>query len=68
MKDPVSCVLGLHQAERSGCLEKVEGFEKPRRGGGANQIVLRSPLGVYACWECVEMAKKGFSREQEAMF
>ena len=53
----VRCEIGDHMADIKSCLPRISGYEKPREGGGANQIVLREQTGTYACWECVEKKK-----------
>ena len=63
----VRCVLGDHLAEEATCLRKVMGFEKPRREGGANQIVLRQQLDEWACWECVMKRRQGINQMQDGM-
>lgn len=64
----VHCVLGAHDVAHDSALQRVQGFQKPRKGGGANQIVLRENLDEYACWECVERAKRGISQDQAEMW
>lgn len=37
---------------------EVIGWDRPRAGGGTNQIVLRSETGRLRCADCVDMARR----------
>lgn len=49
-------------------LQKVTGWEKKRRQGGANQIILRETLPEYAHSLCVDDRKHGIHQDQGAFF
>jgi hypothetical protein len=46
---------------------RVQGWEKPRRQGGTNAIVLRDPLPVYACHRCIWRQQHGIDEAQGSM-
>jgi len=39
--------------------QRVEGWERKRAGGGANQVTLRTTKPEWACQSCIESAKRG---------
>ena len=39
--------------------QRVEGWERKRASGGANQVTLRTPKPEWACRSCIESAKRG---------
>jgi len=39
--------------------QRVEGWERKRAGGGANQVTLRTTKPEWACRACIESAKRG---------
>ncbi len=49
-------------------LQKVTGWEKKRRQGGANQIILRKTLAEYAHAMCVDDRKHGIHHDQGSFF
>ncbi len=49
-------------------LQKVTGWEKKRRQGGANQIILRKTLAEYAHALCVDDRKHGIHQDQGSFF
>ena len=49
-------------------LQKVTGWERKRRQGGANQIILRETLTEYAHSMCVEDRKHGIHQDQGSFF
>jgi hypothetical protein len=64
----VRCILGDHMVEERQAMQRVQGFEKPRREGGANQIVLRETLNEWGCWECVNKLRAGVPIDQPGLF
>ncbi|KKL88663.1 hypothetical protein LCGC14_1922440 [marine sediment metagenome] len=49
-------------------LQKVTGWEKKRRQGGANQIILREILPEYAHNVCVDDRRRGVVQGQGLIF
>ncbi len=49
-------------------LQKVTGWEKKRRQGGANQIILREILPEYAHAMCADDRKRGVHQDQGTFF
>jgi hypothetical protein len=49
-------------------MQKVTGWEKKRRQGGANQIILRELLPEFAHSSCVEERKLGIHHNQALLF
>lgn len=47
--------------------QRVIGWERQRSAGGTNHIVLRTPIEVYACVECVDKLKSGISIGQQSL-
>lgn len=48
----------------NGWLRGVKGWEEPRKGGGANRIVLREVEPRYAHRRCVFLVQHGVSQDQ----
>lgn len=48
--------------------QKIVGWEKRRSQGGANQIILREPLFVYAHGTCIDERKLGIHQNQAHLF
>lgn len=47
---------------------RVQGWERPRRAGGTNQLVCREVIpGLLAHPECVALARAGASPDQEIL-
>lgn len=66
----VPCALDpSHEVDPNGygVHQRVQGWEKPRDEGGANQITLREPLPEFACFKCIEQAKRGISPAQKTL-
>ncbi len=64
----VRCVLGDHMVEEQQAMQRVQGFEKPRKQGGANQIVLRELLDAWGCWECIAKKRQNIPLDQPGLF
>lgn len=45
----------------------VRGWEHPRVAGGTNALALREPLDEWACWSCIDRARRGLSPQQESL-
>lgn len=48
--------------------QRVQGWEKPRSQGGANQITLREPLPEFAHGLCIDERKLGIHPDQGYLF
>jgi len=51
-----------------GVLQRITGWERKRRQGGANQITLRQTLPEYAHAWCVDDRKHGIHQKQATIF
>lgn len=49
-------------------MQRVQGWEKKRSQGGANQIILREVLPEFAHVDCVDARKLGILPGQEPLF
>lgn len=45
----------------------VEGWEKPREGGGTNHLAMRTPKDVFCCNACMTLMQAGLSTGQESL-
>jgi hypothetical protein len=47
---------------------RVEGWERYRAQGGANQITFRKEIPEYLCGSCMALRRHGVAREQGQLF
>jgi hypothetical protein len=47
--------------------QKVEGYERPRRGGGTNHVALRETFNVFVCNRCMTLLRAGLDAKQETL-
>lgn len=54
----IACAFCGLPIDRPGtAYQKVEGWERHRRGGGTHALALRRPLQEYACEGCIAVEK-----------
>ena len=63
----VTCHFCTRGVEERYAYQKVVGWERERAAGGANQITLREPQGVFACDGCIRKLKAGISTDQATL-
>ena len=47
--------------------QRVVGWDRPRHGGGSNQIHLKEHTHVYACVDCIERLKRNVIPGQRSL-
>ena len=55
------------RVERVHAYEQITGYRKPRLAGGANQITLAEPTGLYLCEGCATKLKNGIALGQATL-
>jgi len=57
---------GGEVSERTG-YRRVTGWEKRRRAGGTNAIVMREPQPIWACFTCIELKRTGHEGQESLL-
>ena len=60
------CLNEIDPTDRS-VWQKVEGWERPRVGGGTNAIALRKPVQEWMCATCMVRKKEGLGVNQGSL-
>lgn len=68
VRTDVRCVFCGEKLNSNMAYRGIVGWEKPRSGGGANQIVLRKVMpGRFACDTCISLRRHGINDAQESL-
>lgn len=61
------CIHCGDYIERGRWYERVVGWDRPRDGGGSNQITLKQGTQIYSCIDCIERIKSNIPLGQGSL-